>query len=61
VGVGALTGAFGYDVWVLAAVGAPLLTALWALVALSRRSSSTVPHGPSMCIATLAASALAML
>jgi len=61
VGVGALTGAFGYDVWVLAAVGAPLLTATWALVALSRRSSSTVPHGPSMCIATLAASALAML
>jgi len=61
VGVGALTGAFGYDVWVLAAVGAPLLTAIWALVALSRRSSSTVPHGPSMCIATLAASALAML
>lgn len=61
VGVGALTGAFGYDVWVLAAVGAPLLTAIWALVALTRRSSSTVPHGPSMCIATLAASALAML
>jgi leader peptidase (prepilin peptidase)/N-methyltransferase len=61
VGVGALTGAFGYDVWVLAAVGAPLLTATWALVALIRRSSSTVPHGPSMCIATLAASALAML
>lgn len=61
VGVGALTGAFGYDVWVLAAVGAPLLTAIWALVALTRRSSSTVPHGPSMCIATLAASAAAML
>jgi len=61
VGVGALTGAFGYDVWVLAAVGAPLLTAIWALVALSRRSTSTVPHGPSMCIATLAASAVAML
>ena len=61
VGVGALTGAFGYDVWVLAAIGAPLLTAIWALVALSRRASSTVPHGPSMCIATLAASALAML
>jgi leader peptidase (prepilin peptidase) / N-methyltransferase len=60
-GVGALTGAFGYDVWVLAAIAAPLLTAIWALVALSRRSSSTVPHGPSMCIATLAASALAML
>jgi leader peptidase (prepilin peptidase) / N-methyltransferase len=60
-GVGALTGAFGYDVWVLAAISAPLLTAIWALVALSRRSSSTVPHGPSMCIATLAASAFAML
>src|SRR5689334_6092865 len=28
-GVGALTGAFGVDVWILAALGAPLLTAAW--------------------------------
>ena len=58
VGVGALTGAFGFDVWALAAVTAPLLTAIWACVAVIRRSSSTVPHGPSMCLATLAAAAL---
>ena len=32
-GLGALTGAFGVDVWVLAAVGAPLLTARGRLLA----------------------------
>ena len=31
IGVGALTGAFGLDAWMLAAVAAPLLTALWAV------------------------------
>jgi leader peptidase (prepilin peptidase)/N-methyltransferase len=61
VGVGALTGALGYDVWVLAAVGAPLLTAIWACGAVIRRSESAVPHGPSMCLATLAATMLAIL
>ena len=61
VGVGGLTGAFGVDVWALAAVAAPLLTAIWACVAVIRRSSSTVPHGPSMCMATLAAAALVIL
>lgn len=60
-GVGALTGAFGFDVWTLAAVAAPLLTAIWACVAVIRRSSSTVPHGPSMCLATLAAVALVVV
>src|SRR5689334_20921811 len=30
VGVGALTGAFGFNVWVLAAIAAPLLTAIVA-------------------------------
>jgi leader peptidase (prepilin peptidase)/N-methyltransferase len=57
VGVGALTGAFGMHVWVLAALGAPLLT---AVVALLRRSESTVPHGPSMCLAAAGAVALAI-
>lgn len=59
-GVGGLTGAFGYDVWVLAAIGAPLLSAMWALVAVAvvRRPNSSVPHGVSMCTATLAALAL---
>ena len=59
-GLGGLTGAFGVDVWALAALAAPLLTAAWACVALVRRSNSTVPHGPSMCLATLAATMLAI-
>ena len=60
VGVGALTGAFGYDVWLLAAIGAPLLTAVWACLALVRRQP-TVPHGPSMCVATVVATAFAVV
>jgi leader peptidase (prepilin peptidase) / N-methyltransferase len=59
-GLGALTGFFGVDVWVLAALGAPLLTALWAVVAVLKRSGPAVPHGPSMCAATLAAVTLAI-
>ena len=58
-GVGALTGSFGFDVWTLAAVGAPLLTAAWALVVVRRQR--TVPHGPSMCLATVAAAMLAIV
>ncbi|MCT7659683.1 prepilin peptidase [Mycobacterium deserti] len=57
-GVGAMTGAFGVDIWALAALGAPLLTATLGLV---RRSESTVPHGPSMCLATAGATALAVV
>jgi len=58
-GVGALTGAFGLDAWVLAALAAPLLTALWVLLAaVVRRRQATVPHGPSMCVSALAAVAL---
>jgi leader peptidase (prepilin peptidase) / N-methyltransferase len=60
VGVGGLTGSFGFDVWALAALGAPVLTAVWACLALVRRQP-TVPHGPSMCIATLVASVLAVV
>ncbi|HZQ30595.1 MAG TPA: A24 family peptidase [Mycobacterium sp.] len=60
-GVGAIGGYFGLDVWLLAALAAPLLTAAWALVELARRGASTVPHGPAMCAATAAASALALL
>jgi leader peptidase (prepilin peptidase)/N-methyltransferase len=58
IGVGALTGAYGPDMWALAALAAPLVTAVWAIVALIRRSGSTVPHGPSMCAAAAAATAL---
>lgn len=53
-GVGGLTGAFGFDVWALAVVAAPLLTVGWACVAITRRQR-TVPHGPSMCLAAAAA------
>jgi leader peptidase (prepilin peptidase)/N-methyltransferase len=61
IGIGALTGAFGTDVWVLAAIGAPLLTAGGAIVAALRRSGPTVPHGPSMCLAAATATALAVI
>ena len=61
VGVGGLTGAYGLDVWALAAIVAPLLTVMWAAAAVCRRSGSAVPHGPSMCVATLAAVALVIL
>jgi leader peptidase (prepilin peptidase)/N-methyltransferase len=60
-GVGALTGAFGVDVWAVAALTAPLLTAAWAIAAVIRRVESTVPHGPSMCVATVVACTLAVL
>ncbi|GLE53065.1 prepilin peptidase [Mycobacterium montefiorense] len=51
IGLGALSGCFGVAVWFAAALAAPLLTAL--LGAVLRRGS--VPHGPSMCLATAAA------
>jgi leader peptidase (prepilin peptidase) / N-methyltransferase len=38
-----------------------LLTAGWAVVAVLLRSERTVPHGPSMCLAAVAATALAVL
>ena len=57
-GVGGLTGAFGPDVWLLAALGAPVLTAMLAAVVVVRDRTATVPHGPSMCVASLAATAL---
>ena len=61
VGAGGLTGAYGLDAWALAAIAAPLLTAMWAVAAGYRRSGSAVPHGPSMCVATMAAVALVIL
>ncbi len=60
VGLGALTGAFGVDVWLLAALAAPLLTAGLALGA-TVRGIRTVPHGPSMCVASAAAVALVLV
>jgi leader peptidase (prepilin peptidase) / N-methyltransferase len=61
IGLGALTGCFGVDVWFLAALGAPLLTAAIGVILLLRRSAPGVPHGPSMCVASAAAVGLAVL
>jgi leader peptidase (prepilin peptidase)/N-methyltransferase len=60
-GLGALTGCFGGDVWLLAAIGAPLLTAVIGAVARLGWFATSVPHGPSMCVASAAALALAQL
>ena len=60
-GLGALTGCFGADVWLLAALGAPLLTAAIGLVAWIGWSATSVPHGPSMCLASAAALGLAQV
>ncbi len=60
-GLGALTGFLGAEVWLLAALAAPMLTALWALLATALRGVRTVPHGPSMCVASAAAATLALL
>ncbi|WP_204803294.1 prepilin peptidase [Mycobacterium riyadhense] len=54
IGLGGLTGCFGTEVWVPAALAAPLLTALVGVVGLWR-GVRTVPHGPSMCVATAVA------
>lgn len=61
VGLGALTGALGSGVWMLAALGAPMLTAVLGTVAALRGRGPAVPHGPSMCAASLLAAALAVL
>jgi leader peptidase (prepilin peptidase) / N-methyltransferase len=60
-GLGALTGCFGAGVWLLAAIGAALLTALIGVVARLGWSATAVPHGPSMCAASAAAVGLAVL
>jgi leader peptidase (prepilin peptidase)/N-methyltransferase len=60
IGLGGLAGCFGAGVWFLAALGAPLLTALAGLVGMWR-GVRAVPHGPSMCLATAAAISLAVV
>jgi leader peptidase (prepilin peptidase)/N-methyltransferase len=59
-GIGALTGCFGAGVWLLAAIGAPVLTVVIGTVARIFWSARTVPHGPSMCAASVAAMGLAV-
>ncbi len=60
VGLGGLAGCFGVGAWFLAALAAPLLTALAGLVAMPR-GVRCLPHGPSMCLATAGAAGLAVL
>ncbi|MFV9636334.1 prepilin peptidase [Mycobacterium neumannii] len=60
IGLGALTGSFGVDVWALSALTAPLVTATWAVAAVMCRRESTVPHGLSMCLAAATVTALAV-
>ncbi|ORV49883.1 peptidase A24 [Mycolicibacter engbaekii] len=60
VALGALTGSFGADVWLLAAVSAPLLTGLCGLCTALARRGRTVAHGPSMCLASAVATGLGM-
>jgi leader peptidase (prepilin peptidase) / N-methyltransferase len=57
IGLGGLSGYFGAGAWLLAALGAPMLTALVATMCCRR----SLPHGPSMCVATAAAAGLAWL
>ncbi|TVX91041.1 prepilin peptidase [Mycolicibacterium porcinum] len=59
-GLGAMTGAFGVDVWLLAALAAPVFTAALAAAAILR-GIPTVPHGPSMCAASAAAVTLVLI
>lgn len=61
IGLGALAGSLGVEVWFLAALAAPLMTALWAVGARQRTGALAVPHGPSMCLATAVAAGLALL
>lgn len=61
IGLGALTGWCGVGVWFLAALGAPLLTVLIGVVSMARRAGRTVPHGPSMCLASAAGVGLSLL
>lgn len=56
IGLGGLAGCFGAAAWQVAALGAPLLTALVGVL----RGARTVPHGPAMCLATAGAVGLAL-
>lgn len=56
VGLGAATGALGVDTWLVAALLGPLLTVCFGLLLRVR----VLPHGPSMCLATAVALAIAV-
>jgi leader peptidase (prepilin peptidase)/N-methyltransferase len=54
-GLGALTGCFGVGTWFLAAFCAPMLTLLCGVGACLLRRRGPLPHGPSMCAASVIA------
>src|ERR1700733_6116178 len=58
IGLGGLARCFGAAVWFLAALAAPLLT---GLLGVALPGAASVPHGPSMCLATAGAAAVALL
>lgn len=60
IGLGGLTGCFGVEVWFLAALAAPLLTAVCGVM-VTPWGVRTLPRGPSMCVASLGAVGLALL
>lgn len=62
IGLGALAGCFGAGVWFLAALAAPLLTVACALTGrlCGGAGDGSLPHGPSMCVATAAAIGLVL-
>ena len=58
-GLGAVTGVAGAQTWLTAAVGAFALTAAVGVCQmLLGRAEGSLPHGPSMCVASLLAVAL---
>lgn len=59
-GLGALTGALGAGVWVLATLAAPVLTAAAGLVSAARGRHGPIPHGAAMVLASMGAAALAV-
>lgn len=55
-GLGAVTGVAGSTVWLAAAAGAFVITAaVGVLAAITGRRRASLPHGPSMCLASLVA------
>lgn len=61
IGLGALTGPFGPGVWLLAVLGASVVTALLGLIRLLGGDRSPLPHGPSMCVAAAGAVAVGLM
>ncbi len=61
IGLGALTGSFGPEVWLLAVLGASVVTALLGLIRLLGGDRSALPHGPSMCVAAAGAVAVGLI